>query len=276
MDAITLSTALHLFAIGAACVAAMMFALWLLHLALRNASVVDPGWALGLALLGCLYAALGPGFILRRTLIAAMAAFWGLRLGLYLVRRIWGEPEEGRYQHMRNTWGANIELKFLIFFEAQALLDIILSIPFLAACLNPAPHLHWLEVAGVALWVVAVLGESVADAQLSAFKAVPAHKGQVCRLGLWNYSRHPNYFFEWLAWLSYPLIAIDFSGYDPLGWLALPARICMYWVLVHVSGIPPLEDHMLRSRGEKFRAYQQRTRAFFPLPTSFPPRAPAP
>jgi steroid 5-alpha reductase family enzyme len=79
-------------------------------------------------------------------------------------------------------------------------------------------------------------------------------------------SRHPNYFFEWLCWLAYPLIAINLSGYNPLGWLTLAAPACMYWVLVHVSGIPPLEEHMLRSRGAQFRALQARTRPFFPLP----------
>jgi len=92
----------------------------------------------------------------------------------------------------------------------------------------------------------------------------------VCDIGLWRWSRHPNYFFEWLFWLAYPLIAIDLAGYNPYGWLALLAPICMYWVLVYVSGIPPLEEHMLRSRGETFRAYQLRTRAFFPFPVISP------
>lgn len=260
MDSFTLTTALHLLGLGAACVFAMMFALWLLHLALKNASVVDPGWALGLGLLGCLYAALGPGFVLRRTLIAAMAAFWGLRLGLHLVRRIWGEPEEGRYQHMRATWGSNIEFKFLIFFEAQALLDVILSIPFLVACLNPAPQLHWLEVLGLALWVIAVLGESVADAQLDAFKAVPAHKGQVCRLGLWNYSRHPNYFFEWLVWVAWCIFALA----SPYGWLSLFCPALMLYFLFKVTGIPATEAQSLRSKGDAYREYQRTTSAFVP------------
>ncbi len=262
MYSYTLTTALHLLGVGAASVIAMMFALWLLHLTLKNASVVDPGWAFGLALLGCLYAALGPGFVLRRTLVAAMAAFWGLRLGLHLVRRIWGEPEEGRYQHMRNTWGANIELKFLVFFEAQAVLDIILSIPFLVACLNPVPTLHWLEVAGVALWVIAVLGESVADAQLNAFKANPANKGKVCQLGLWSYSRHPNYFFEWLVWVAWCAFALA----SPWGWVSILCPALMLYFLFKVTGIPATEEQSLRSRGDAYREYQRTTSAFVPWP----------
>lgn len=73
-------------------------------------------------------------------------------------------------------------------------------------------------------------------------------------------------FFEWLSWFSYPLIAVDLTGSNPYGWLALLAPACMYWILVHVSGIPPLEKHMVESRGEKFRAYQRITRPFVPLP----------
>ena len=260
MDAYTLTAALHLAIIGAAAVVTMMFALWLLHLALKNASVVDPGWAFGLALLGCIYAALGPGFILRRALIAGMAAFWGLRLGLHLVRRIWGKPEEGRYQHMRNTWGAHIELKFLVFFEAQAVLDILLSIPFLAACLNPAPALSLLEAVGVALWLVAVIGESIADAQLNAFKRNPANQGKVCDVGLWRNSRHPNYFFEWLIWVAWCIFALA----SPYGWFSLICPALMLYFLFKVTGIPATEAQSLRSRGDAYRQYQRTTSAFVP------------
>jgi steroid 5-alpha reductase family enzyme len=114
--------------------------------------------------------------------------------------------------------------------------------------------------------LAAIVGEAIADRQLRAFKSDLANGNAICDVGLWRWSRHPNYFFEWLLWLAYPTIAIDFTGHNPYGWLSLAAPICMYWILVHVSGIPPLEDHMLRSRGEAFRAYQKRTRAFLPLP----------
>jgi steroid 5-alpha reductase family enzyme len=114
--------------------------------------------------------------------------------------------------------------------------------------------------------LVAIAGEAMADRQLRDFKSNPHNRGKVCDVGLWSLSRHPNYFFEWLTWVAYPVIAVDFAGHNPYGWLALAAPACMYWVLVHVSGVPPLEQHMLRSRGAAFRAYQLRTRAFFPIP----------
>jgi steroid 5-alpha reductase family enzyme len=113
---------------------------------------------------------------------------------------------------------------------------------------------------------MAIAGAALADHQLRRFRASPANRGKVCDAGLWRWSRHPNYFFEWLGWIAYPLIAIDITGGYPLGWVAIAGPICMYWLLRHVSGVPPLEEHMLRSRGDAYRRYQARTSAFFPLP----------
>lgn len=117
---------------------------------------------------------------------------------------------------------------------------------------------------GIAILLTGILGEGLADAQLRRFRHDPANKGKVCDVGLWRWSRHPNYFFEWFSWLAYPVIALS-VGYS-WGWASLLAPIFMYWILVHVTGIPPLEAQMLRSRGERYRAYQARTSAFFPLP----------
>lgn len=237
-----------------------MLALWLLHLKLNNASVVDPGWALGLALLGLLYAIFGSGYLLRRWLIAGMSAVWGLRLAVYLARRIWGEPEEGRYQQLRREWGGNIAFKFLVFFEFQALLDLVLSLPFLLAVLNSKAELHILEYIGVGLWLVAIVGESFADAQLAMFKRDPTNRGMVCQSGLWNYSRHPNYFFEWLVWIAWAVFALA----SPWGWLALVCPALMLYFLYRVTGIPATEAQALRSKGDAYRQYQATTSAFVP------------
>jgi steroid 5-alpha reductase family enzyme len=131
---------------------------------------------------------------------------------------------------------------------------------------NPDSTLRAVDLIGTALLLGAIIGESVADRQLRMFNANPHNRGKVCDVSLWRWSRHPNYFFEWLYWVGVAITAIDLGGYNPYGWLALAAPICMYWVLVHVSGIPPLEAHMLRSRGDLFRAYQRCTPPFFPLP----------
>ena len=232
---------------GALAVAGLMFCLWLLHFPMRNAAIVDAGWAGGLALLGILYAALGEGYATRRYLIGAMVALWGLRLAFHLLTdRIIGHPEEGRYQELRRQWVTNIPLKFLAFYEFQALLCVLLSAPFYLAARNAEPALSPLEYAAAALWLAATIGESLADSQLAAFKRNPANKGKTCRAGLWNYSRHPNYFFEWLIWVSFALYALA----SPYGYLGIVSPLLMLYFLFKVTGIPATEAQALRTRGE--------------------------
>ena len=255
-------TAIELGAIAAAAVAGLMFVLWLIHLAIRNASIVDPGWAIGTASTAAIYGALGPGLLLRRQLIAAMAVFWGIRLALHLLGRIVGHPEEGRYVQLRQEWGSRVELKFLAFFLFQAALCVILSAPFLAAAMNPAPELSLLEYAGLGLFAAAVIGESVADWQLNRFKSKPASKGKTCREGLWRYSRHPNYFFEWMIWAAWAVFALASPG----GWIGLLSPALMLYFLFRVTGIPATEAQSLRTKGDDYREYQRTTSAFVPLP----------
>ena len=251
---------LHLALPGAALVITMMFVLWLIHLWIGNASIVDPGWAFGLPILAVTYAWLGTGYFWRRWMFAGMAVVWGTRLGLHLLARILGQPEEGRYQELRRQWKTRLPLKFLAFFEFQALLDVFLSIPFLLAAVNPEPTLSTVEYAGLGLWLAAVVGEAVADAQLAAFKRDPASHGQVCQRGLWKYSRHPNYFFEWLIWVAWAWFALA----SPHGWLALLCPLLMFYFLFRVTGIPATEAQALRSKGDAYRRYQQTTSVFIP------------
>ncbi|MEP7246852.1 MAG: DUF1295 domain-containing protein [Gammaproteobacteria bacterium] len=253
---------LLLLLVGTLAVGAIMFALWLLGLRNTNFSYVDIGWSVNFAVLGALYAALAPGYAPRRILIATMFALHGLRLGWHLAKRIIGAPEEGRYTQLRKEWGAkgNLNLKFLAFFEFQAVLNAFLSLPLLIACFNRAPQLHPLELAGIALYAVALIGESTADAQLAAFKRKPANKGGVCDVGLWHYSRHPNYFFEWLIWIAYAVFAVA----SPNGWLAMAMPVLMLHFLINVTGLKATEEQALRTKGERYRTYQARTSGFIP------------
>jgi steroid 5-alpha reductase family enzyme len=155
---------------------------------------------------------------------------------------------------------------FFGFFEAQGVLIALLSVPFVLVFINAAPGLGGWEYLGVALWLAGMLGESVADAQLNRFRADPANKGKTCRVGLWNFSRHPNYFCEWLVWVGYFVYALGSPG----GWMAVYAPALMYLFLTRVTGIKATEEHALRSRGEDYRQYQRTTNAFFPW---FPRRA---
>jgi steroid 5-alpha reductase family enzyme len=264
-----LGQVVHLAVTGAAIVGGMMLILWAIHVLINNASIVDFGWAVGLALLAAWYAWAGPGYPARKWAIATMAGFWGLRLGLYLLfARVIGQPEEGRYVQLRKEWKTNLPVRFLFFFEFQALLDVVLSLPFLFACLDTRAPLGILEKIGAGIWLAAIAGEALADWQLDAFKKNPANRGKTCRAGLWKYSRHPNYFFEWLVWVGYALFAIS----SPWGWIGLLSPVLILYFLLSVTGIPATEAQALRSRGAEYRAYQQSTSSFVPW---FPKRGKA-
>jgi len=265
--------ALHLMLFAWLVAAGVMALLWLLHLPMRNAAIVDFGWAFLLPTIAILYAFIGTAYPPRRWLLAAMASVWGYRLAFYLLfTRIIGHPEEGRYVELRQSWKTNLPLKFFIFFQVQAVLDVLLSLPFVLAALDPRPALGWNDFAGAAIWTVAFAGETAADAQLNAFKLNPVNKGKTCRAGLWTYSRHPNYFFEWLIWVAYAICAIP----APWGWFGLVSPALMLFFLFRVTGIPATEAQALRSRGEEYRRYQETTSAFVPWFPKKPRSAPAP
>jgi steroid 5-alpha reductase family enzyme len=246
---------------GTFAVCGLMLVLWIIHIPMRNAAIVDAGWAGGLALLAVIYAVYGGGWETRRFVIAAMALIWGLRLGFYLLlTRVIGHPEEGRYVELRRKWGSNIAFKFLLFFEFQAILDVVLSAPFLLAALNPSPKFSPIEIAGAVIWAVALIGEIAADSQLSNFKTNPTNRGKTCQVGLWHYSRHPNYFFEWLIWVGFAL----FAASSPYGYVAFLSPAMILFFVLKLTGIPATEAQALRSRGDEYRAYQRTTSAFVP------------
>jgi len=153
------------------------------------------------------------------------------------------------------------------FFQLQAFSVVVLAAAFALACLNPAPALQPLEIAGAILWLVAFGGEALADAQLAAFKRDPANQGAVCSRGLWHYSRHPNYFFEWLIWVAYFVFALA----SPLGWIAAIGPLSILFLLLRVTGIPLTEEQAIRSKGAAYRRYQATTSAFIPW---FPKKLP--
>jgi len=246
---------------GLLLMAGLMAVLWLIHLRIGNAAIVDAGWAAGLALLAILYAFQGDGLPERRVAIAIVASLWGFRLALHLlIDRVIGQSEEGRYRELREQWKTHLPAKFFVFFQFQALLDVLLSVPFLLVALNPAPEISGVEIAGAALWCLAFAGEALADRQLRRFKADPGNRGRVCRTGLWNYSRHPNYFFEWLIWVAFFLMALPAM----YGWISAISPILILLFLFRITGIPATEAQAIRSRGELYREYQRTTSAFFP------------
>lgn len=239
--------------------AAVMIILWARQLKTANANAVDVAWSALIGVHAIVLAVLGDGDVARRAALAVVAGGWSLRLAAYLfLTRIRGEAvEDGRYRTLRATWSRGV---FFVFYQAQALLTVVLAVPFALIAANPAAGLLPLEIAGIALWVAALIGETIADAQLHRFRRDPAHHGRTCRAGLWRYSRHPNYFFEWLIWCATALVALAAPG----GWVALAAPAMMLFFILRITGIPPTEAQALVSRGEDYRDYQRTTSAFFP------------
>jgi steroid 5-alpha reductase family enzyme len=249
--------------IGWGVAAAILLALYLHQRRTGNATLVDAGWALSLVALAAVYAALGPGHIEHRILIATMAGLENLRIAYLVVRRARrGQGEDPRYQELRRRWRAKgrEQLTFAIFYQAQAFVALLLSAPIFLAVFNRAEGLEPVEWAGAALWLVAASLESVADAQLTRFKRDPANRGKTMREGLWRYSRHPNYFFQWLTWVAYALVALA----APYGWIGFLAPALILYLIFFVTGIPPAEEQALKSRGEDYRRYQRETSSFVP------------
>ncbi|MCX5512904.1 hypothetical protein C3941_02555 [Kaistia algarum] len=256
-------------AVAAIFLVLVMTAAWMTGRTTGNAGWSDAFWSFGVGAAGVGVALLPDGTpggpTARQLVIAVLIALWGLRLGLHIAGRSRGGPEDARYAELRREWGANFSRRLFVFLMIQAAAGTFLVVTFHIAAHNPAPGLRPQDYAAILLLAIAVIGETIADRQLHAFRRA-GHRGKVCDVGLWSWSRHPNYFFEWLGWCAYPLFAIDLSGSYPWGWIALTGPAFMYWLLVHVSGIPLLEAHMLRSRPEAFRTYQRRVSAFFPYP----------
>ncbi|RZJ44544.1 MAG: DUF1295 domain-containing protein [Brevundimonas sp.] len=248
---------------------AVMSVAWVVQWRTGQGAWVDVFWTFGIGLAGLLVS-LWPFVVghidFRQGAVAGLIALWSLRLGGHLVERALKGQPDARYEGLKREWGAKAQPRLFGFLMLQAGAGALLVVSLLVAARNPAPGPTLQDLLGVLIMLVALGGEATADRQLAAFKANPANKGKICDTGLWAWSRHPNYFFEWLGWCAWPVMAINLNGQWLWGWLALTAPIYMYWLLTRVTGVPPLEAHMKKTRPEAFAAYAARTSIFFPRP----------
>ena len=240
--------------------AGLQFGLWLVQQRTKNAGIVDVGWALSFALVVALFAWRATAPVEAWLPIAIVVVAWSLRLTGYLVGRGAARPpEEGRYVELRQRWAPHASRTFFVFFQVQAALTGVLStafvVPFVAA---PRSDLRWI---GVAIAALGVAGETLADAQLARFKT--KHRGEVCDVGLWSWSRHPNYFFEWCVWIGYAVYGLAFA---PWGLIAIVPQAIILASILGVTGIPPTENQAIRSKGDAYREYQKRVSRFVPMP----------
>lgn len=238
-----------------------MAGLWVLQLRVRNASIADVGWCAGLIVVVPWYATQATGEFERKVLVAVLVVIYAGRLGLYiLLNRVIDKTEDARYRRLREQWGTSARLYLFGYFQLQAMAVGAFSLPFLVVIQNPRPPFALIEFAGLLIWIVAVFGETMADWQLARFRAKPWNHDRVCREGLWYFSRHPNYFFEWMHWWAYVVMAIGAPGWL-LTWIG---PVVMGWALLEVTGIPLAEAQAVASRGEDYRIYQQTTNRFIP------------
>ena len=194
-------------------------------------------------------------------LVAALAVLYAGKLGFYILfNRVIGKTEDAPYRRLREQWGSSESVRMFGYFQLQALAVAAFSLPFLVLIQHSRPPFALIELVGLLIWIVGVSGEAMADWQLAQFKSKSWNRDRVCRNGLWRYSRHPNYFFEWLHWWDYVVMGVNMPGWL-LTWVG---PIGMGWALLKVTGIPWTGRQALASRGENYRAYQRTTNAFFP------------
>jgi steroid 5-alpha reductase family enzyme len=244
--------------------------LWRVAQRTRNAGIVDVGWALTFTAVVVVYAALAIAPVAAWLPIALVVTAWSLRLGAYLIARGAATgPEEGRYADLRERWHPHAERRFFAFFQAQAALTAILSLAFVVPFVAAPWDGGWLRALGASVSVIGVAGEALADAQLRRWKRDLSHRGQVCEVGLWSVSRHPNYFFEWCVWIGHAVYGLAFA---PWGLVALVGQAIILGSIFGVTGIPPTENQALRSKGDAYRQYQARVSRFIPMPPKSPGR----
>jgi len=256
-----MSTSISIMTWNLTAVTAMMIVGWIVSLIYRNVTIVDSLWGLGFVLIAWLTFILSNGFWVRNFLIALLVTAWGLRLSLYLSWRNWGKGEDPRYGGWRKKAGDRFWLVSLFkVFILQALFLWVISISLQMGQLAPRPdRLTWVDGLGIFVWVTGFIFESAGDWQLARFKSDPLNKGRVMTRGLWAYTRHPNYFGEFLVWWGFFLITLS----TPNSWWTILSPILVTAVLLKMTGIPLTEKGLIESR-PGYSEYIKRTSAFVP------------
>lgn len=245
-------------------VMATMTALWLLSLARRDASIVDPFWGAGFVLVTWFALLSKPSAQsdARVWLLTGLTTIWGLRLSLYLLGRNHDHGEDRRYRAMREHHGPRFWwVSLLTVFWLQAVILWIVSLPIQVAMVAASgTPLGWLDFVGVSVWSIGLFFEAVGDFQMAQFQADPQNAGRVMDRGLWRLTRHPNYFGDFCVWWGLYLIAVSASA----TWTIF-SPLLMSFLLLKVSGVTLLEK-TITDRRPDYASYKARTSSFFPWP----------
>lgn len=238
-------------------------AAWAFCVKIKNFSPVDAFWAICIGLTSLFFLLLespNPKQITAAILIGA----WAGRLGYHLSRRIAKHhpSEDSRYTKLREIWQEKSNPFFLLLFLGNATLVLLLALPFYLISADPNSSFDLFSIIGTVVTLIGLIGETLADKQLAAFKGTEPNPKSICRNGLWKYSRHPNYFFESVIWLGFFIFALG----SPYGWITIYAPAIITFLLLKVTGIPPTEASAIKRKGEAYREYQRTTSPFIPFP----------
>ena len=238
----------------------LMLLLWAVQCRWGNAAWVDIAWACGTSVAGICLIVQVPSPVERRVLAVILAGAWGLRLSIYLALRLLRHGGDSRYESMEQKYEGRLQRFYFGFFLLQGVAAALYAMPMMASAVGPWPSLP--AIVGAAVVVFGIAMVTIADLQLAAFKKTNTDPAALCRNGLWSWSRHPNYFFEWLTWCGWAVMAIDGTAW----WIGIGGAALMLYFLLKVSGIPHVEREAIKKRGEAYLEYQRTTSMFIPLP----------
>lgn len=235
---------------------------FLIGIKLNNFCIIDVLWGLSFGILATIFLCTGDGYFTRKLILAILAITWAIRLGVYLLLRIRKKyPEEDkRYKFLLNKWGDRKYLYMYIFYHIQGLLIVILSPVFAVPTLEESSQFSIVEYIGIFIITTSIICESISDYQLFMHKN-SISTDNVYRKGFWKYSRHPNYFFQWLAWVGFFIFSLNSSGL-----FTIYCPLLMLFLLTKVTGINNNEAHNITSKGKEYLIYQKTTSCFIPLP----------
>jgi steroid 5-alpha reductase family enzyme len=256
--------ALKLIFVGVLASAVWMSILWGISQKIKNAAVVDVGWGISVLTYALIYFFMTKGLQGKEFLAFVTLLIWSGRLTLHLYtdRVKDGKAEDGRYKKLVEHFKTDVPKKMFWFYQAQGAFNLVLSVPFLVIALSPTSKVGMFELFAFTISYLAIFGETVADYQLKTFKKDPTNKGKVCEVGLWKFSRHPNYFFEFLVWVGFFLLGLQ----EPHGYLGIVAPAAILYTLLKFTGIPATEEQAVRTKGNLYKDYQKRVSAFVPFP----------
>jgi steroid 5-alpha reductase family enzyme len=239
----------------------MMTIGWVVSLKIQNVTIVDSLWGFGFVLIAWITFYLSEGFAGRRALIAILVTAWGIRLSVYLTMRNWKVGEDPRYGKWRKKSGERFWLvSFFKVFLLQAVFMWSVSLVLQTGQIASYPDsFGWMDLLGAFVWCLGFFFEVVGDHQLARFKADPANKRRVMDRGLWAYSRHPNYFGEFLVWWGFFIITLS----TPNSWWTIISPVIITAVLLKMTGIPLTEETIIKNR-PGYKDYIRRTNAFVP------------